>query len=127
MTYDPERRGDDERIAAIQAMCHDMQVTQKELASDYKLLAQSQYTLTSRVALVEERHNSQQRETAIKLDAMHQLLIDNHKTFVAHDAVETQDRQQMLKQQRSLIIWLIGLVVTGAGAILMVLLERQMA
>jgi hypothetical protein len=122
-----ERRGDDQRIAEIQRMCHDMQIVQKELAVDYKSLAHSQQLLTSRVALVEERHNSQQRETALKLDALHELLVNTNKAFEKHDEQESKDRKAIIGQQRTLIFWLIGVVVTGAGAVVMMLLQKATA
>ena len=111
-----ERRGDDDRIADIQRVCHEVQATQVRMLEDH-------HRLSTRVALVETRVTSHEREIEGKLDILHREIRDVNKLVAERMKEEEADRKELISQQRATMRWLAGLVVTVGGTLFMFILS----
>jgi hypothetical protein len=108
---------DDDRIADIQRVCHEVQATQVRMLEDH-------HRLSTRVALVETRVTSHEREIDGKLDMLHHEVRTVNQLVAEHMKEEEADRKELIAQQRATMRWLAGLVFTTAGGLIMFLLAE---
>lgn len=105
------RRLEDERLNEINRTCHVLQDSNARMLDEY-------HKLNTRVSIVEERIVSREKETNSKLEVMHNEIINASRMLESHTKMEDQDRQEIIKQQRANLRWVIGLVVMFGIAIL---------
>lgn len=112
-----DRRVDDDRIADIQRVCHEVQSTQTRMLEQHHQLAQ-------RVGIVESRVTSNERELEGKLDTVHESIREVSRMGMEHMREEEKDRKELIYQQRKTMQWLAGLVLSAGAGVLMLLLAE---